>query len=258
MTSNSKKQNKTVLITGAAKRIGRNIAIGCALDGYDILLHANSSRVDAVELREYIVSLGVECEIIVGNLIDDTFVNEIFDVAKKWKARPVFALINCASIFEQDSARDFTIEQFESHQKINLLAPLLLSKNFFNQTEGQSGTIINILDQRVLKPNPLFFTYTLSKMGLTAATRTMAQEFAPNVRVNAIAPGPSIKNFRQSEADFEAQKNATLLKIGSPPEAITDAVLFLLSAKSVTGQIIAIDSGQSLVWQTPDIEGINE
>lgn len=251
-------KRKAILITGAAKRIGRGLALGFAQKGYDIFIHVHSSISEAIELQEEIRGLGVNCEIIRGDLSSSECVSRMIDEARELIDRPLFGLINCASVFEPDSASDFTIEQFEMHQKVNLLAPLLLAKSFNKQCNGSEGVILNILDQRVFRPNPLFFTYSLSKMGLMAATKTMAQEFAPNIRVNAIAPGPTIKNIRQSDEDFKAQCKASLLQNGSPLEDILDAALYLFEAKSVTGQIIAVDGGQSLIWQTPDIEGIME
>ncbi len=252
------RKDKAIIITGGAKRIGRALALALAQSGYDIIIHANNSLSDAIDLKTQILDLGMRAEIIQSDLSKPAEAYKIITKAREFYGKPIFALINCASIFEADSARDFSIEEFEAHQNINLLAPLLLSQAFFHQTDGLEGTIINLLDQRVLKPNPLFFTYTLSKMGLMAATKTMAQEFAPNVRVNAIAPGPTLKNARQSDEDFVSQFNATLLGLGSPLESIIEAALFLLSAKSTTGQVLAVDGGQNLLWQTKDIEGIIE
>lgn len=258
MATINENNGKVILITGGAKRIGRYLALELATIGFDICIHAHNSVVEANELKLELEKKGVKAEIIIGNLAEEDFLESVFETANAAFQKPIYGLINSASIFENDSANNFSIAQFETHQRVNLLAPLVLSRNFQKQLKGAQGVIINILDQRLFRPNPLFFTYTLSKAGLAAATKTMAQEFAPNIRVNAIAPGPSIKNARQEDTDFEAQCKASILEIGSPPNEICAAVAYLISAKSVTGQILAVDGGQSLIWKAPDIEGIRE
>jgi NAD(P)-dependent dehydrogenase (short-subunit alcohol dehydrogenase family) len=258
MIENNSNKKKSILITGSAKRIGRIIALYLAKNGYEIIIHANNSIAEANSLANEIKQNSGLAQIIIGDLSDNDFVAKLISQAQNIALNPLFALINNASIFENDSARDFNDAQLQEQMNINLFVPLKLARDFYNILNGQTGHIINILDQRVLKPNPYFFTYNLSKMGLASATKTMAQEFAPNIRVNAIAPGPSIKNIRQSTQDFEKQCQATILGTGSPPQEIAKSVLFILEANSITGQIIAVDGGQHLTWQTPDIEGINE
>ena len=162
------------------------------------------------------------------------------------------ALINNASTFEPDTAQDFTAETWDYHRSVNLDAPMRLSSDFAAQAEA-GGCIINMIDNRVLKPNPQFFTYSLAKAGLYWATKTMAQSFAPFVRVNGIGPGPTLENTNQADGEFAAEVKATLLEAGSPPDTILHGVRYLLSAKAVTGQMIAVDGGQHLLWQTPDI-----
>jgi NAD(P)-dependent dehydrogenase (short-subunit alcohol dehydrogenase family) len=139
--------------------------------------------------------------------------------------------------------------------EINLRAPFLLSQHFARQLpKGERGNIINIIDQRVLKPTPQFISYSLSKAGLYWLTTTLAQAMGPDIRVNAVGPGPTIRNVRQSEADFARQREATVLKRGADPADVAAAIRYLLSSESVTGQMIAVDGGQHLIWQTPDVQ----
>lgn len=250
--------NGAVLITGCAKRIGRAIALELAQNGFEIIIHANSSLEDAKSLECEIAKFGGASKILICDLENSSEVSNLIEKAVQLCEGRLCALINNASIFENDDAKDFTDSQFNRHMNVNCAVPLQLARDFYKMCKAPNASIINILDQRVLKPNPHFFTYNLSKMALSAATKTMAQSFAPFMRVNAIAPGPTMKNTRQSQEDFEKQFKATLLQIPSAANDIAKAALFLLLTKSITGQIIAIDSGQHLTWQTPDIEGIKE
>ncbi len=247
-----------VLITGGAKRLGREIARHLAKDGYEIIIQANNSAIDAEALCKEIKDLGGAAISIIGNLEDQSFAHGLIANAAKFAKSPLYGLINNASIFENDDAQNFTKAMWDRHFTINAMVPCQLAQNFANHIGDRAGAIINMLDQRVFRPNPLFFTYSLSKNTLFAATKTMAQAFAPNIRVNAIAPGPSLQNVRQTEADFAAQTQATILKNGSPPIAIAEAARYLLEAEHTTGQTIAVDGGQSLIWLAPDIEGVNE
>ena len=169
---------------------------------------------------------------------------------------PLTALVNSASLFENDDWQSATRESWDKHMDVNLRAPLVLSQKFAVQLpEGEQGSIINIIDQRVLKPTPQFLSYSLSKAGLHWLTATLAQGMGPRIRVNAVGPGPTIRNARQSEADFARQRDATLLGHGAEPADICAAVRYLLDASAVTGQMIAVDGGQHLIWQTPDVAG---
>ncbi len=160
---------------------------------------------------------------------------------------PVTALINNASTYTPDNAADYSEDDFNTHMNVNLKAPLALAQQFAKQLPSEgNGSVINIIDQRVLRPTPDFFTYSVSKSALYAATKTMAQTFAPNIRVNAIGPGPSLKSVYQSGAEFAEEVKNTLLGTGSPPNTILDAARYLLSANAVTGQMIAVDGGQHL------------
>ena len=238
---------KAVLITGAGARIGAYLARGLADDGWHVCIHYNRSASKAQSLADEIIKAGGSASIVKANLSVPQEVNTLIERC----GRPLTALINNASTFEPDTAENFTTSTLEYHRVVNLDAPLRLSADFAAQAAG--GSIINMIDNRVLKPNPQFFTYSLAKAGLYWATKTMAQSFAPSIRVNGIGPGPTLGNTGQAEGDFSAEAKATLLGEGSPPETILQGVRYLLSAEAVTGQMIAIDGGQHLLWQTPDI-----
>ena len=162
-------------------------------------------------------------------------------------------MINNASLFENDKIENFTTSSWDKHLKTNLKTPALLSKEFAKNVRGKNNNIINIIDQRVFKLTPYFFSYTISKTGLYTLTKTSAMSLAPKIRVNGIAPGPTIRNSRQSEKHFKKQYMATPLKRQVDVNQICNAVDFFIKNRSITGQVISIDSGQSLNWQTPDI-----
>lgn len=239
---------KAVLITGAGARVGAYLARGLAKDGWHVCIHYNRSSEKAQNLADDIIAKGGVASIVKANLFVPQDVNTLIERC----GRPLSALINNASTFKPDGAEDFTTTTWDYHRAVNLDAPLRLSSDFAAQAEA-SGCIINMIDQRVLKPNPQFFTYSLAKAGLYWATKTMAQSFAPTVRVNGIGPGPTLENTEQDEGEFTAEAKATLLGEGSPPDTILHGVRYLLSAKAVTGQMIAVDGGQHLLWQTPDL-----
>lgn len=245
---------KAVLITGAAARVGRALSKGLANDGWAVAIHYNRSETAALELAEHINSAGGKAVSIGANLHIPAELDGLVYKAADALGTPLTALINNASTFQPDTAQTFTHAGFDHHVDINLRAPLRLAQCFERQRpDGQNAVIINLIDQRVLKPNPLYFTYSLSKAALNWSTKTLAQSLAPHVRVNAIGPGPTLQNQRQSEADFEAETHSTLLEKGSPPDTILEAVRYLLNAQSVTGQMLAVDGGQHLTWQTQDL-----
>jgi len=241
--------HKAVLITGAGARVGAHLARGLAADGWHICIHYNRSATKAESLVSEIEAAGGSASTVKANLSIPQEVNTLIERC----GRPLQALINNASTFQPDTAEDFTAAYWDFHRAINLDAPLRLSSDFAAQAEAGSS-IINMIDHRVLKPNPQFFTYSLAKAGLYWATKTMAQSFAPKIRVNGIGPGPTLENTEQDDGEFAAEAKATLLGEGSPPDTILHGVRYLLSAKAVTGQMIAVDGGQHLVWQTPDLE----
>ena len=239
---------KAVLITGAGARVGAHLAHGLADDGWHVCIHFNRSEAKAQSLADDISQKGGSASIVKANLSVPQDVNTLIERCDM----PLSALINNASTFQQDTAQDFSTATWDYHRAVNLDGPLRLSADFAAQAEA-GGCIINMIDQRVLKPNPQFFTYSLAKAGLYWATKTMAQSFAPHVRVNGIGPGPTLENTEQAAGEFTAEAKATLLGEGSPPDTILHGVRYLLSAKAVTGQMIAVDGGQHLVWQTPDL-----
>ncbi len=250
---------RVALITGAARRIGRAIALALARAGYDIAVHYGTSRQDAQSTARDIEAIGRRAAIVQGDLADPEAPARIVRQAAE-SLGPLDVLINNASRFEPDTLQDMTLQDWEAHMSVNLRAPIFLAQAFArHRRPHRQGNIINIIDQRVLKLNPLFFSYTLSKAALWTATRTMAQALAPeNIRVNAIGPGPTLANTRMQEEDFVKQCSLTLMGCGTSPEEIAEAVLFILSAPAMTGQMIVLDGGQHLNWQTPDITEVNE
>lgn len=244
---------RTALVTGAAKRIGRVIALALAEAGYNIGVHYGQSRDDALALVTELEALGVRAHAVQGDLSDVANVAGVIGKARE-ALGPLDVLVNNASVFADDRARSLTIESWQTHMDTNLLAPVLLSQAFAAQADIRPGaSIINMIDQRVLKPSPPFFSYSMSKAGLWHATRTLAQALAPNIRVNAVGPGPTLRSIHQSEKDFEREARSTLLQKPTSPEEVAAAVIYLLNAPSVTGQMICVDSGQHLNWKTLDM-----
>jgi NAD(P)-dependent dehydrogenase (short-subunit alcohol dehydrogenase family) len=245
----------TALVTGASARIGKAIALSLGLSGYKVAVHYRGSRQDADETASDITSKGGVAEVFSANLAEEDEVEDLFEDAAT-RLGPITCLINNASQFENDDLKSMTRASWDAHIEPNLRAPLRLSQLLAETLgEGKKGNIINLIDQRVLKLTPQFLSYTVSKAALWTLTQTLAQALAPNIRVNAIAPGPTLRNQRQSEADFQQQIDATLLKRGASLEELTRTVNFILSTPSMTGQMIALDGGQHLIWQTPDVVG---
>jgi NAD(P)-dependent dehydrogenase (short-subunit alcohol dehydrogenase family) len=244
---------KTVLVTGAAKRLGRAIALDLAANGWDIALHYNHSEFDAQESAARIRSLNRNVILLEADLGNEDETSKLISRATD-QLGVISALVNSASIFEPDDWATATRQSWDRHLSINLRAPFLLLQEFARALpENASGAIVNIVDQRVLKPTPQFLSYSLSKAGLFWLNTTLAQALAPRIRVNAVAPGPTMINARQSEEQFQRQREATLLRTGASPQDVCDAVRYLLGASAVTGQMIAVDGGQHLAWQTPDV-----
>jgi len=248
----------TVLITGAARRIGRAIALQLAAAGWQIGVHYNRSQADADALVGEIAGQGGRAAAFQADLSSWSDTSDLIPACGA-ELGAVRCLINNASIFERDEIENLNETGWERHQSVNLRAPVQLAQAFAAALpEGLEGNIINIVDQRVWRPTPLFFSYTVSKAGLWMATQTLAQALAPRIRVNAIGPGPTLPSPRQSEEAFEHQQRAVPLGRGPSPDEIARAVGFILDAPSLTGQMIALDGGQHLAWQTPDILGSDE
>ncbi len=243
---------RKIIITGGATRIGAAIAEKLAGPKIEITIQFNRSKLKAENLKKKLQKFGTIVNLISGDLSKE---KDVYKVIKFSKSKMKFfdCLINNASIFENDKIENFSSNSWEKHISTNLKAPALLTKEFSKNTRGKNNNVINIIDQRVFKLTPYFFSYTLSKTGLYTLTKTSAMSLSPNIRVNGIAPGPTIKNIRQSEKHFKSQYLATPLKRQVNVNEICNAVDFFIKSRSITGQVIAIDSGQSLNWQTPDV-----
>jgi NAD(P)-dependent dehydrogenase (short-subunit alcohol dehydrogenase family) len=249
---------ETILITGAARRIGKQLALDLAAAGHDIVIHCNTSRGEAEEVAAAIRALGRRAAIVQGDLSDANVPDRLIREATAAMGA-LTVLINNASVFEPDDVGAITNASWARHQDTNLRAPVMLAQGFARALpKARQGNIINIIDQRVWKLNPRFFSYTMSKTGLWTATRTLAQALAPRIRVNAIGPGPALPSARMDQAEFDKQARLTLLGRGTSPREISEAAKFILSQPALTGQMIALDGGQHLVWQTPDVVEVTE
>ena len=243
---------RKIIITGGATRIGAAIAKKLSGNKVEIVIHFNKSRTKAIALKKELEKNGTKIHLVKGNLNKEEDIRKIIKSSKKY-LKYFDCLINNASMFENDKLENFSSESWNKHLNINLKAPALLTREFAKNVKGKNNNVINIIDQRVFKLTPFFFSYTLSKTGLYTLTKTSAMSLAPKIRVNGIAPGPTIKNKRQSEIHFKKQYLATPLKKQVNVDEISSAVDFFIKTSSITGQVISIDSGQSLNWQTPDI-----
>lgn len=245
-------QRPAALITGAARRIGAAIARALSRHGYDVVLHANHSHVDAEALAREIERDGGRAVVVTGDLADAAALRGIVPAAAAYA--PLSLLVNNASLFDEDDVTSMTRDGFERTMAVNLAAPLFLAQAFAAQAPRHAASsIVNIVDQRVLRPTPKFFSYALSKASLYAATTTLAQALAP-LRVNAVAPGPTLPSPRQNGDQFAEQAALVPLGRGPSPEDIAAAVAYLAGARSVTGMTIAVDGGQHLSWRTPDTD----
>lgn len=243
--------SRAALVTGAGRRIGRAIALKLAAAGWDVAIHCGHGVDEAETVARAAETFGVRAAVIPADLTDEAALLSIIDQGVS-RIGVLSLLINNASTFEDDRFGTLDRGRWDDHFSVNLRAPIMLAERFAQQAPD-GGTIINLLDQRVLKPNPLFFSYALSKSALWTATQMMAQALAPRLRVNAVAPGPVLPSTHQDRAAFDREAAGTLLGHPSSPEEIAEAVLFLVNAPSVTGQLIAVDGGQHLGWQTPDL-----
>lgn len=248
---------KTALITGAAKRIGRAIALDLAANDWQVAIHYRRAEQDAVALKSEIVENGGAADIVQADLGDQSAPAQLIEKCSKYLSSPL-CLINNAATFKYDDIESLSAESWDAHLSANLRAPIFLAQAFANALpQGQQGNIINIIDQRVWKLTPQYFSYTISKSALWTATQTLAQSLAPHIRVNAIGPGPVLKSTNQDDEQFETQQKATLLERGTTTEEIAQTVRFILNSPALTGQLIALDGGQHLAWQTPDVVGVD-
>jgi NAD(P)-dependent dehydrogenase (short-subunit alcohol dehydrogenase family) len=257
---------KRALVTGAGTRLGRAMAIYLAERGHDVAVHYASSAEGAEDTARHVTALGLKGVALQADLLDDDAAGALFRNATDALGGPITCLVNNASIFEHDTIETATRESWDRHMGSNLRAPFVLTQMMARQglkplrdAAGEplaAGVIVNMIDQRVRKPTPEFMTYSLAKAGLWWLTRTTAQALAPAIRVNAIGPGPTLRGARQSEDHFARQRGATILSRGADAGDITAALGYLLDAKAVTGDLICVDGGQHLAWQTPDVLGV--
>ncbi len=258
-------QNGRALVTGAGKRLGREMALCLAREGLDVAVHYATSQEPAEDVVREIKAIGRNAVALQADLLDEDQTTALIGQAAKALGGPITTLVNNASIFDYDTITTATRKSWDRHIGSNLRAPFVLTQALAAQmpkpgTDANGevlarGLVVNMIDQRVRKLTPEFMTYTIAKMGLWAFTQTAAQALAPGIRVNAIAPGPTMIGARQTETHFAKQRAATILKRGSNPEDIVRALQYLLNAPAVTGQLLCVDGGQHLAWQTPDIIG---
>ncbi len=254
------------LVTGGAARLGRAMALYLADRGFDVAVHYHSNAQAADDVVRQIADKGRNAAAIQADLLDDAETEALLPAAATALGGPISVLINNASVFEYDTLQSATKTSWDRHIGSNLRAPFFLTQSLAVQIPDAthdeageplaSGLVVNMIDQRVRKLTPEFMTYTIAKMGLWAFTQTAAQGLAPNIRVNAIGPGPTLQGARQSETHFEQQRQNTVLGRGANPSDITAALGYFLDAPAVTGQLLCVDGGQHLAWQTPDVLGV--
>ena len=241
----------TVLVTGAARRIGRGISLDLAAAGWHVAVHYERSAADADQVVAEIRAAGGTASAVCGDLVDAETTSELVTIAAGALGQPLTCIINNASLFEHDSIGSLTADSFDRHLAINLRAPVLLAQAFARQLPSDvTGNVINVIDQRVWRLTPDFFSYTLAKAGLWTATRTLAQALAPRIRVNAIGPGPVLQSIHQTAEAFAAEAAGTPLGRGTSIGEIAAGVRFILASPAMTGQMIALDGGQHLDWRT--------
>jgi NAD(P)-dependent dehydrogenase (short-subunit alcohol dehydrogenase family) len=241
--------HRAALVTGAAKRIGRTIALALASEGYSVAIHCHRSSDAAERLRAEIADLGGRGCVLAADLADEAELHPLVRAASA-EIGPLTLLVNSASEFTPDAVGTLDAAVWDHQLATNLRAPVFLSQAFAAELPGEvdNASIVNVIDQRVLNPRPDYVSYYLSKAALHVATQTLAQALAPRIRVNAVGPGPTLANVMQTDAEFLREAGSTPLGHGSDPADIAEAVLYLARARSVTGQMIAVDGGQHLAW----------
>ncbi|RWE44030.1 MAG: SDR family oxidoreductase [Mesorhizobium sp.] len=252
------KATAVALVTGGAKRIGKAIVEDLASHGFAVAIHSNRSHDEADALAAGINRSGGRAAVVAADLTDMDAVSKLVGQAEA-ALGPISLLVNNASLFVDDSVEDFDWDAWDRHFAIHVKTPALLTQNFARSLpEGREGLIVNIIDQRVWRPTPRYFSYALSKSALWTQTQMLAQALGPRIRVNAIGPGPTLKNARQDDSDFDAQVAGLILRRGPELPEFGATIRYLWETRSVTGQMIALDGGQHLAWQTPDVTGMAE
>ncbi len=254
------------MVTGAGTRLGRAMALYLGRRGHDVVVHYATSGDAAHAVVAELRGMGREALALQADLLDEAATQALVPRAIEGLGGPLTCLVNSASIFEYDTIDSATRDSWDRHMESNLRAPFVLTQAMAREIPDPAtdaagepvaqGLVVNMIDQRVRKLTPEFMTYTLAKMGLWALTRTSAQALAPRIRVNAIGPGPTLQGARQSDAHFAAQRAATVLQRGANPDDITAALGYFLDAPGITGQLLCVDGGQHLAWQTPDVIGV--
>ena len=244
---------KTALVTGAAKRIGRAIALDLAERGFAVGIHCHTAVDAANAVRAEIEAAGGRAAVLSCDLRDPAAMRRLIPECAE-ALGPVGVLVNNASVFEPDGPGDFDDTVWDAHMALHVKAPVYLASALAaGLPDGADGVVVNMIDQRVLALRPTFISYTLSKSALWTATQTLAQALAPRVRVCGIAPGPALMNTRQSPDQFAAQQDSVLLKRGPELAEICNTVRFILDTPSMTGTLTPLDGGQHLAWETPDV-----
>ncbi len=253
------------LVTGAAKRLGRAMALYLAGRGHDVAIHYASSSHAAEDLAHEIEAMGRRAVCLRADLLDESALAPLVADCAQALGGPLTVLVNNASIFEEDSIATATRESWDRHMMSNLRAPFVLTQGFAAQcpppvpdAAGEpvaQGLVVNMIDQKVRRLTPQHMTYSIAKMGLWAFTQMAAQELGPRVRVNAIGPGPTLQAADQRAEEYLASRESTVLNRGANLSDITASLGFFLDAPAVTGQILCIDGGQHLVWRTRDVPG---
>jgi NAD(P)-dependent dehydrogenase (short-subunit alcohol dehydrogenase family) len=250
--------DRVALVTGGARRIGAAIVRCLTQSGYAVAIHAHRSRAQADALRAEIEAAGGRAAVVIADLADHAAATHLIGAAVA-ALGPLTLLVNNAGEFETDAFGALERERVERQLDVNLWAPLFLAQAFAAQARrDDDASIVNVIDQRVFRPTPRFFSYTLAKSALHTATTTLAQALAPHIRVNGVAPGPTLPSPRQDAESFARQARLVPLGRGPSPDEIAEAVLYLAHASSVTGVTIAVDGGQHIAWQTPDAAGVDE
>ncbi len=251
------------LITGAADRVGRAMATDLALSGTPVCIHYNSSAAKAHALAKDLAQRGATVATVQANMMDDEAVATLIARGSQALGQPLQCLVNSASMFKADEVGSLSADLFHKHFAIHATASAVLADALVNQLpEGAEGLIVNIIDQRVWRLTPNFVSYTASKVALWGLTQTLAQAYAGStggkVRVNAIGPGPTLANERQDPADFQKQVDGVLLRRGPDLSDFAQTIRYMWDMKSLTGQMVALDGGQHLAWETPDVADIKE